>query len=416
MKSNKVQPLNTKNTNDDFWNYLLFFIWPIIGFFVSIRRFHLKSAGIIIILFYGMYGYTLLFNPSTDSHRQMMEFNEVVFLPFSHFFDFIFNLYGSEAKPDFFMDLIMYSVTRVTDNYRFYFMAMGMLIGYMVLKNIKVFYTLYLEKQNKIALTFIVFFFILNPPMRIMSFRHYLSLLVFVYAMYQYFKTNNYKDLLLLTAVVFIHFGYLMVVPLFYLYRVLGNRNIIYYIVIALSFVFFDQAASLIRGSGIDLEGGLDQAVLGYTNEGYLEDVSEMSGKRMVLVDQYTRWTTLFFLFSMLYHKFRFKTFDIIGERLYSFSLLVFAFVNFMQGMVSVSNRFGLVYQCIGCVFYIHIYSNCNFKNSKWFMNLAILFVFINFIVIFRTSIEYANLLMLSPLYLLSFLVDSDLAILKLIK
>jgi hypothetical protein len=417
MKSNKIQPLNTKNTNDDFWNYLLFFVWPIIGFFVSIRRFHLKSASVIIMLFYGMFGYTMLFSPSTDSDRQMKEFNELVYKPFSDFFEQIFGLYSSEdAKPDFFMDLIMYSVSRVTDNYRFYFMVMAFFIGYMVIKNVKVFYELYLKKENKIALIFIVFFFILNPPGRIMSFRHYLSLLVFVYAMYQYFKTNNYKDLLLLTGVVFVHFGYLMVVPLFYLYRVLGNRNKIYYVVIALSFVFFDQAANLIRDSGIDLEGSLDQTVQGYTNEEYLEEMSNVDGNQMALVGRYIRWTTLFFLFSTLYHKFQYKTFDETGEKLYSFSLVVFAFVNFMQGMESVSNRFGLVYQCIVCVFYIHIYSSCNFKYNKWFMYLSILFVGINFSVIFRTNIEYANFLMITPLYLLSFVADSDLTLLNLIK
>ena len=234
--------------------------------------------------------------------------------------------------------------------------------------------------------------------------------------MYQYFKTNNYKDLILLTSVVFVHFGYLMVVPLLYLYRVLGNRNTIYYVVIALSFVFFDQAATLIRDSGIDLEGGLDQAVQGYTNEGYLEDMGEIAGNRMVLVDRYIRWTTLFFFFSMLYHKIQYRTFDKTGEKLYSFSLMVFSFINFMQGMESVSNRFGLVYQCIGCVFYIHIYSKCNFKNNRWFIYLAILFVFINFSVIFRTNIEYANFLMITPMYLLSFIADSDLTLLKLIK
>jgi hypothetical protein len=417
MKLNKIQPLNTKNTNDDFWNYLLFFIWPIVGFFVSVRRFHLKSAGVIIILFYGMFGYTLLFNKSTDSYRHKAGFEDVLNRPFSQFFEEVFGLYSSEdAKPDFFMDLIKYSVSRVTDNYRFYFMILAFFIGYMVLKNIKVFYALFLEKQNKIALIFIAFFFILNPPGRIMSFRHYLSLLIFVYAMYQYFKTNNYKELIMLASVIFVHFGYLLIVPLFFLYRVLGNRNTIYYVVIALSFVFFDQAATLIRNSGIDLEGGLDQAVDGYTNEGYLEDMGNISGNRMVLVDRYIRWTTLFFLFSMLYHKFKHKTFDIVGEKIYSFSLVVFAFINFMQGMESVSNRFGLVYQCIGCVFYIHIYSKCNFKMNKWFMYLSILFVCINFSVIFRTNIEYANFLMMTPLYLLSFIVDSDLAILKLIK
>ncbi len=411
-----MQPLNSKNTIDDFWNYLLFFIWPIFGFFLSIRRFHLKSASVIIMLFYGMNGYTLLFNPTTDSFRQKAEFEEVVYRPFAQFFDFIFNLYGSEAKPDFFMDLIMYTISRVTDNYRFYFMVLAFFIGFMVLKNIRVFYTLYLEKENKITLVFILFFFILNPPGRIMSFRHYLSLLIFVYAMYRYFKTNNYKELILLTSVIFVHFGYLMIVPLFYLYRVLGNRNNIYYVVVVLSFVFFDQTTNLIRDSGIDLEGGLDQAVQGYTNEGYLEDMGEIAGNRMVLVDRYIRWTTLFFLFSMLYHKFRYKTFDRTGEKLYSFSLIIFAFVNFMQGMESVSNRFGLVYQCIGCVFYIHIYTRCNFKNDKWFLYLAILFICINFSVIFRTNMEYANFLMITPVYLLSFIADSDLTLLKLIK
>jgi hypothetical protein len=295
-------------------------------------------------------------------------------------------------------------------------MLLAVLIGFMVVMNCKGFYKDYLETKNKIALLFIVFFIVIMPPMRIMSFRHYFALLVFIYCVYYYFKTNKKVYVVLLSSVVFIHFGFLMVVPLFYLYWVLGNRNWIYYLLVVLSFVFFEQASSWIRGSGFGFEGGLNQAIVGYTSEKYLDEVSGLQTNRLLIIDRSIRWTTLFFLITTLYHKYKYKTFDIVGEKLFSFSLILFAFVNFMQGMESVSNRFGLVYQALCCIFYIYIYAKNQFKFNKWFLYSSIAFVCLNFVVLFRTSMDFTNILTITPAYILSFIVDSDMSLLNLIK
>lgn len=411
-----MKQINLKSNSEDFWNYLIFFIWPLLGLLVSIRKFYLKSAGICIVLFYGIFGYTILFNESNDSTRHKTEFESIALKPFSDFFQIIFDLFSSDGKPDFFMNFVAFLVSRLTDDYHLYFMLLAVLIGSMLVLNFKVFYKSYQENKNKAALLFIIFFLVILPPVRIMSFRHYFALLVFVYGLYHYFLTDKKYYLVLLTSVIFIHFGFLMIVPLFFFYLILGNKNWLYLSLIILSFIFYEEAANWIKDTGFGFEGGLNQAIVGYTNENYLKEISVIKTNRLLIVDQYVRWTVLFFFISTLYHKYKYKAFDVVGERLFSLSLLLFAFVNFMQGLESVSNRFGLVYQAICCIFFIHLYTKSKIKYSLWFFFISMLFLGINFIVILRTSMEFTNVLTITPFSLLSIIMHSDVSVLDLIK
>ncbi|OYU81520.1 MAG: hypothetical protein CFE23_03375 [Flavobacterium sp. BFFFF1] len=407
-----------KDKSNTLWSYVLFVIWPFMAFISSVRNFSYHYAKNIIVFFYGLFGFTFIYSETSDSFRHAITFESAANRPFVEFFEIVSGLYSEDGqKPDIFMDFIAFVVSRFTNDSRFFFMALGLILSWMLMKNIDLFNKLYAKKKTTIGLIFLVFLFVLIPPSRILSFRHYLASMVYLFAVYQYFTTKKPIFLIAIACSVFVHFGFLLVVALFFVYKYIGkSRNNIYYVLIILSFFFAEQASAVIRQFGVGLDIGVDKVVNGYTNEKYLQRVSEYQENRVGIINVYIRLTTLFMFFSILYHKFRNKFFDAISEQLYSFALLIFAFVNFTQGLESITNRFSIVFQLLTCVFYIHLYTNNEVKKSNIFKYTSIGFLLLNFVILTRITIEYANIVMVTPLLPLSFLTDSQTTILDFIK
>ena len=407
----------TVDKTNIFWTYVLFVLWPIIAIIQSFKNLDKKYAVIIVTLFFGLFGLTMVFGAATDASRYEQAFLTIADKPFSDFFNIVSGLYSDEGrKPDFVMDLITFIVSRITTNASIFFMTLGLIFGWMVTKNLNLFYKIYLSNRNVIGLMFFILMALLLAPGRILSFRHYLGLAIFVYGIYKYFTSEEYIYLIVIACTIFVHFAYLMVVPLFFLYKYAGNRNYIYYGLIILSFVLADQAAGFIRIYGGNFDGGLNNVVSGYTNEKYLDKVSDLQENRNVVLNSYMRWTTMFFLISIIFHKLKYKIFDAVSERLYSFSLVLFIFVNYTQGMESISNRFSIVFQVFACIFFIHLYSLRTFKINPLFRGVSMVFVSLNLIIGFRLLIEIMNLTMITPLLPLSMLLNSDVSIISILK
>ncbi len=414
--------LSTRNRlTEKFWGYLLFFIWPLAGFIYYIRNLNSNYTNVngILVLFYCLFGFTFVYSETADSFNHASDFLQTVDLSFSVFFERLFSLYSiNNQKPDILLDLINFIVSRFTNDTRFFFMTLSLFFSIALVKNINLLKSVYEINRNQISFIFLLFFFILLPPSRILSFRHYLALLVFVFGVYKYFKEKNTISFLIIISTIFIHFGFIIAVGLFFIYKFVGNRNIIYYVLIISSFLFYEQAVYLLRNFGIiGLEIGLADTVSGYTNEGYLESVSEAQLNRLAIVNSYIKWTSFFMLISVVYHKLKWKKFDKTSEKLYSFSLLFFAFVNFSQDMEALTNRFGVLFQILCCIFFIRLYAvNKNIRANLLFRYTSIAFFCINLIILTRLTIQYTNILQLIPVYPLSFIVDSDITILDFIK
>lgn len=400
-----------------FWTYMLFLLWPILAVAQSCKNLDKKYAVLIVTMFFGLFGLTMIFSATTDAARYESSFVNVAQKPFSDFFNIVSGLYSDEGvKPDFVMDLITFIVSRFTTNAHIFFMVLGLVFGWMVTKNLSLFYKIYLSNRNIIGLMFLIMMAVNLSPGRILSFRHYLALAIFVYGIYKYFTSEEYIYLVVIAMTVFVHFAYLMIVPLFFLYKYIGNRNKLFYLLIVLSFLFSDQVSGLIRTYGGDLDNSLSNVVNGYTNAKYLDRVSGYQENRNVVLNGYMRWTTLFFLVAIVFHKIKYKIFDPVSERLYSFALVLFIFVNFTTGMESISNRFSIVFQVFVCIFFIHLYSLRDFKIYTPFRNVTFVFLAINLIIMLRLTIEYLNLVTITPFLPISLFFNSDATVLDMIK
>lgn len=408
---------NIPNTNKNFlWSSILFLLWPGLSFLYSLKHFNLSTSKVVFVLFYGLFGYTFIYNEQSDSSRHISYFNNTLTRPFTDLFLVISSkLTGNDSELDFFLDILNYVLSRFTDSPRVFFCTLSMLIGWILIKNLGINYKIYCQNKNIISLIFFIMMIVLIPPSRIVSFRHYFAMLVFIYGLYNYYLQGNAVYILIASLSIFIHFAFIIAVGLVILHKFLGNKNAIYYVLIFFSFIFFEQAASLIRVYGLELEIGTE-AVRGYTNENYLEYVSELQSNRISILNNYMRYTTLFLMASLMILKLKEKTFDAISEKLYSFSLLFFAFVNFTQGLESISNRFSIVLQFICCIFFIRAYALNNINKNLIFIFCSILVVTFNAIIQIRITIEFAGILLITPFAPLAAFFESKDTILELIK
>src|SRR5690606_11704517 len=133
---------------------------------------------------------------------------------------------------------------------------------------------------------------------------------------YNYLDNGNKKYIILIFSTFFIHYSFLMIIPIFLFYLLLGTRNFIYYILIILSFIGYEFTPEWLRiyGMKIEISESINQSIMGYTNEEYLNTISEIQSGRLYVLNNYIQWTNFFMLFALLFHKIRIWVFDSISE------------------------------------------------------------------------------------------------------
>ncbi|MCA9767041.1 MAG: EpsG family protein [Carnobacterium sp.] len=408
--------ITNKEKTNTYVGFLFFLIWPFLSFIISFKKIGSQYFKTMLILFFGFFGYTYIYNSASDSSRYASNFDKISQLSFNEFLETTKGIYSTDgAKQDIFLDIISFIISRFIIDTRFFFMTLAIILGYLLLKNIQLLKSVYLQNRNSISLIFLIFFIVLIPPSRILSFRHYAALLVFIYGVHRYFKQKNIQNFIIIFSSVFFHFSFIIAVFLFIFYQFIGNRNIVYYILIMLSFLYSDIAIPLLRQISLGNELLFNEIILGYTNEEYLDRISENQENRLLIINSYIRWTTLFFLISLIIHRLKSNNFDLISKKFYSFSLLFFVFVNFTRDMEYITNRFGIMFQLFACLFFIYHYFNHKI-GTVVFQIFSISFLILYLVVLTRITIEYANLLIISPFFPLAFMVNSDYTILDLIR
>ncbi|MCX8491563.1 MAG: EpsG family protein, partial [Cyclobacteriaceae bacterium] len=306
----------------------------------------------------------------------------------------IFTLYTEKVNPDFFQDVLQFVISRFTIDTHIYFAVIALLLGFFVAKIVASLRD-YLDENSTysfISFLLILFVIVLLAPSRIGSFRHYFASVVFIYSVYQYFITNKKKYLIWLLFPAIIHFAYLMILPVMIIHNLVGHRIILYYILIALSFIFYKQTAQLVNETAGNYETyTISKKAQDYSNQRYLLKVSKIKEKRIYILDKYTYITTIAFLGLSIFFFYFFKQEDRATVNLYCLSLLMFFLINLFQSLESVFNRFGVVFQVICCMTLIRTISWKRIRiPNVVFIVLLLLFV-VNAVIAIRFYIQYAS-------------------------
>ena len=385
------------------WQGILFFIWPALSLIIAIGQITSRVSLYIIVFFYGLFGITFkVYSDQIDSSRHMRQFLGIADMGLWDFLNSFLSggVYFSTAmKPDFFLNVLNFIVSRFTNDPQYLFFLMSLLIGLMLCLLLKITIDVYAKgDRNWIGLMFIFFLLVLFLPARILSFRHYFAALFFLYFSFQYFYNGKkLKPLIIASFAVFSHFGFFIAVSLLWLYHFIGNKNTLYYIAIIASFAFQGQAIDIIRSNRAVVAPAFEVVVKGYTHNEYLDRVNENRKKGYYILGNYTTWTNNFFFIFLFIFKIRNRIKEQSQENLYSFLLLFYAFLSFTSSLASISGRFGVVFSAFCCIFFICFFSSTKKDKTYLFGAISLVFFLMHFVIQGRLTMGAANISSVLP-------------------
>jgi len=333
------------------YSIILFLVWPFIAFIMAIRRFELPQNKAIVYLFMALFGFTfILGNEAMDSFRYAERLQDTALLPFNQFYNIVIGLYSTETSLDIMMPLVNFIVSRFTTDHRILLGVWALIFGYFYVKSIGNLHDIYSTNQNINALFFIILFIVMNPISNINGYRMWTAAWVFFYGTYQVVVNENKRFLFLSLTSVLFHFSFISASLVLLIYVFIGNRNILYYILVIASFIIPVITLTYLEPISNFLGEGIADKIASYASSSTIEAVARGRASAVARGAWYLYLPGLVLYYYMIFTFFyvKFKYFQFIRSKamqnLFSFSLLFLAFSNFVAPIPSMGRFFTLFY------------------------------------------------------------------------
>ena len=139
-KNNKQIYIN-KNKANEFHkrNYLLFIVWPFLSFINSVKQFKYLHSKILILLFFGLYGYTYIFIEGTDSISYAISFINMSSTDITGFFSSIKSFQSEDSGTlDSVIPIISFILSRLTDNPYILYAIFSIIFGFYLILSVNI--------------------------------------------------------------------------------------------------------------------------------------------------------------------------------------------------------------------------------------------------------------------------------------
>lgn len=224
--------------------HLIFFILsPFITFIYSCLDLHKRSAQIVFVLFFWLFGYCHTFEDTrADSFRKYESFTNYA----AQEYDDIYINFRTGQTKDIYEDLLFSTVKRFTDNPHIMMSIVGLFGGFFYMLVVKRFL-----KDKKIEYTWpiiiILIFLVIESNIPIMGgIRNFSAFPLFVYSMIKLLIDNKKIWILGLLVTPLIHFGYIIVVlATIIIWIIKLPNNLMHYIalIMCISSIFLDTSS-----------------------------------------------------------------------------------------------------------------------------------------------------------------------------
>lgn len=365
-----------------------------------------------MLVFYILFGFMLVYTEEQDASRYAEYLKEKATLPFSDISNLFISIWEGNQKPDFFQRLIEFVVSRFTVNEYVEFSILSFLLAFFT-------YRLVIKVKGNVLLSpesyfFLLFILLLLFPGRLLSFRHYFATIVFSMGLYNFFILKDYKYLAVLIFPVFIHFGFLMILPLFIILFIFRDNNYFYYGLILLSYSFSGEVTSFLALNITGLEGDIEQSFRGYTNKEYIDFKSNLLESGLAIINFLPialRYS--FFVMAFLVHR---KVKLIIGKDLfYSFTLVFFSFLILFSENTAISDRFSVSYAIIVSVYLVERLKHVQIQSNLFHFLRYTTLIWAS-IVILRQMLDFMNIFLVGPFSFLGLFLEERYSIISLIR
>lgn len=336
---------------------LLYLIWPLLGLYVAFSDYKQDWSKNIFWLFCIFFGLTFIIaeEGGADSDRYAR-----LFIYYAHFDLDLKELWGSfyaegSGYVDIISPLIIYLVSRITDNPSILFAVFGLIFGYFYSRNIWYVLGRVNGKLTGIVLLYFLTFALLNPIWNINGFRFNAAAQIFLFGTLPYLLGGKSKSLIWSVASIFVHFSFLFPVAILGLFYLLKNRLNIYLLFFVLSAFIKEIDLQWVQSSLLFLPDVLFSKVLTYANPEYAEGRRIMYEELPWFITYSSiglRWVSYIIVLSIFLFGRKMLKERCDMTTLLCFSLLLFGFANIFS-LVPIGGRFLVVTYTFMFAFFI---------------------------------------------------------------
>ncbi|WP_242919252.1 EpsG family protein [Pontibacter liquoris] len=401
--------------------YLIYILSPLLALLVAIKNYRATWAKNVVWLFVAFYGYTMVIsNEGIDSSRYRDQFLQIAQSELS-FDNFVSQLYNENTTyVDIAQPLISYVVALFTTNYKILFLVYGLIFGFFYSRNIWYIISKAGPKINKETVLFIFVFAFVIGFWQINGFRMWTAAHIFFYGAVRYIFDKKRKGFLIAALSVLVHFSFVLPVFVLILYTFIRNRTNLYFLLFLATFFISEVNFGFLNETLKNIVPDIFSSKLsGYTNEEYVSQLKGSIQNTSWHAKYYIyalKWVIVTFICIMYFRGFTYIKTQANLHALYAFSLLFLAFSNIMSLMpsggrfVTVANLFATT----AIFFFLQSMGKEGFY--KKFLKLSVVPLLFYCVVALRLGFDTIGAVTLLGNPIISLIVDSDIAIIDIIK
>jgi hypothetical protein len=347
--------------------FLIFLIVPFIGLINAINNF--KTQHKFVIAFFGFFGYMLIYTQAMDAYRYELSLKRYYQLDFLEIL---------KIEDDLYFKIIVYLVSRVTDNPQWMFLIFAMIYGWVFVLIIRTVRLQLPENINKQLYYWIFAVVYLIPFSSIVGVRFPTAFFIMAYAwvLLATQKTWSWKPLLIGFIATLVHWSFAF--PLVFLIFSFFNKNnlkIIYGLFLAtlvFRFVPFIDIYSLIDVFGAQAEDKFNV----YTSENVIETRLNTYAETKGYVVQRSEFLLLFINLSLMiqfYYIYK-KLMSEQVERMFGITLVAYSLLNVVFNNPFGKERFIQMTLFLGLISTLFLVAELSHKKTKNILLIASVF------------------------------------------
>lgn len=392
----------------------LYLIWPFASFIYALRNYRSLWSSKIYILFAVFFGFT--FVQYGDALRVAESLEAMQSMSISEVFGNY--LSSGSAQLDIAYPILIFLVSKITIDYRFLFAILTLIYSVIITKSIT-FLLSYVKTKVGWIDGLILVSFAITVQLWYVGGRWNLAALVFAYNLLRYFYSKQNKYLLLSFLSVFIHWSFVIVIPIVVAYLVIGNRTWIYYALFVTSFFISFLSFQEIQGT---FDSYAPTVILesrsGYLSEEYKESITESVEKTNWYVNGHQQLIKWFVLIAVSFIVIKMQK-EIKKRKslfnFFNFGMLFMVITNTLSLVPSISRFYTVGNWLLLAAFFLYFHQvNGHFNTALKYFSIFALSIFI--VVRIRMSLDAVSIWTLigNPFYV--YFVDNDKAIIEFIK
>lgn len=366
-------------TENKLYAFLIFLIWPFLSVIIAFKEYRYSWAKNIIWFFTAYFAYSKVDPPEyyTDAVGYRSSF--ISFAKEGTFSDLLDSFIFGETA-DFFEPILKYVISRFTDNYQIYFMIIGLMYGYFYSRNLWMLLDKVKTKLTFVSVFIFIIFSLIIPIWNLGGFRFYLASQVFIYGIFNFLILKNKSSIFFLLFSPIIHFSFVLPVISFLIYKFIGNRTTIFFLFFLFSSLFAEIAQNNLKQSSEFLPKVYSERVEGYTNEEYIESISERKLEAnwyLSFANNVIGYSSYLFIL-LLYWKRKLFLYDKDLVSIFSFTLLFYGIINMISGTAGIVRFYDIIYLLSFSVMFLFIQYYDESKIKKYiYLTFPFLAIFI---------------------------------------